>query len=417
VHAQSCIIIHEKAPSSDARELAMADMMMDSSARDSTDIENASTAASQTKENDKSAYKSSVPPVISTLDIVKLASEILANLASLSEDDRSADDVDVNAMNDEDFDSMSVDSGSPSPSKLAQASLINDQVLYSLASSITILQQCLRSLIANVNSSALTNAFVEIMDSIDILASTTTNVVWNGNISEKAISDVIAVYMNLLDMSYEVVNNTAKSIDEEGKVIPIWPVHESINHAQLVHIVISTASSLSQAFMLLSKQISSYNEANIQDIAVLLMKGISLPVMEVAVASIEASSSLCISPQARLPTNITVVLTNCLIKRLNNSSAFSAEGRSNTISSLFVIDAIIMSLIDLHSGDEMDVYQVFEKFQVGMNLKTAIDRLSSIAREQASALSGSEKKKIKETVFNGKEFIKYKENFHAKLLR
>lgn len=381
---------------------------MDTSTRDSTDIENASTSASPFYKTSDTTSKISTA---NTLDIVRLASEIVANLASVGEDeDHSVDDDDI-IEDDNEFESMTEDIVS---SAEPQSNFINDLLLYRLTTSMTILHQCLGAMIENISVSGLTNAFVEIMDVIDTLASTITNVVCNGNISDTSKSDLMSVCMNLLDFSYDVVNNTAKSVDEQGIMIPLWPIHESVNHSHLVHVVISSASSLSQAFTVLSK-FAGINEANIQSIAILLMKGISLPIMEIALASIESTSSICTSQHIHMPTNIIAVLTNCLVKRLTNSSSFSAEGRSSAVCSLLILDAAIMSLIDLHSGDEIEVYHVFQKMNVSSNLLTAVDKLFNGLREQGNALLGREKKKIKESIYNGREFIKYKEEFNTKL--
>ena len=90
---------------------------------------------------------------------------------------------------------------------------------------------------------------------------------------------------------------------------------------------------------------------------VLLLRCLTVPVLEICRPCVEAVGSLADAPE--LTVELVAVLTNGLIHRLQDPKAVSSAPGDAT---LLITDACVGALIDLHSSDNAEILSCFLRF-------------------------------------------------------
>lgn len=357
-----------------------------------------------------------------------MASELIANIfAQLS------DDVDVDDADDMDDDEMEIDdaisedesvscvdvsiNASKNSSLQVQSLsflLTNFQVADRLANVISMISHPLLKIVKEISIDIpITSSFILILEVVDTIVMTATNVLLANLETPQSNESIVLVFMDLLDFMYDAVANTLKSKDSEGNELPLWPVHSSVDRMQLVRCITATASSTSEAIREICGRLKLSPEYS-RKLALLLVKGVTSPVMEIALPCLEA---IALVPLESINVDIFSIYTNCTIRRMMNPACISIQDSSSTICFLYIIDTAIMTLIDLHSSDNLDYFDVFQRLGSKIQLQSSLEILKTKVKEQASQFSKANIGRFKDTISNGKRFLKYKDDFAKSILK
>ena len=92
----------------------------------------------------------------------------------------------------------------------------------------------------------------------------------------------------------------------------------------------------------------------------LLLRCISVPILEICRPCIEAIGSL--AEASELTIDLIAVLTNGLIHRVQDPKAVYSAPSELKDASILVTDACVGAIIDLHSSDNMEILSCFQRF-------------------------------------------------------
>lgn len=347
---------------------------------------------------------------------IQLASELLANLASslqmdseesLVSDDDESDETIANDMDIADSSPNGENKFEETQLEL-QELIVSKNVLNELTSTITAIFQPMLEIVNNLPKQSITNSLIYLLDAVDTVTMAATNIICTNSFDIRNIESTIVIFLDLADFIFDAVNNTCKSVDAEGNHSQIWPIHSTVNYSSLLGCVNATAISISQTLTSLSSYTNQSSEY-FQRFSLILMKGVMLPVMEVSVACIESIGRISVHHQ--LLQNINAVFTNCILRRMDQPSSVSCEGKSRELCPIYVVDACVMAIIDLHSSDDIGYFKVYQSFETNRKLSSSLNILKAKLKEPLPGSVKSEKRKFRETLSNGFRFIKYKDEF------
>jgi len=108
------------------------------------------------------------------------------------------------------------------------------------------------------------------------------------------------------------------------------------------------------------------------------------------------------------------ILTQTLLQRLSDPGAIvskenSIDTRTKLVdASTMVMEGCISSIIDLHSSDDLEIYQVFYNLQTLNILKETTGIFRNKLKGESNTMEKTEVQRCKETLLNLTRFIKYK---------
>lgn len=164
-------------------------------------------------------------------------------------------------------------------------------------------------------------------------------------------------------------------------------------------------------------------DEELRDICGHLLRWIQCPQLEVVIAVVATINLLASSTEQKFPANLHALLTNALVNRATNPSAFSVDSssaqtnRTDNVhrSSMLVMDMCCNALIDLHSSDDADYLASFVKMNIGQKMLQVQQELAQrYGVYKVKLLAEEDKEKIEETLLNITNFLQYKHSHISK---
>jgi hypothetical protein len=263
----------------------------------------------------------------------------------------------------------------------------------------------------------------------------------------------LPVILEHLTALLEYVNNTTASLDESTKsgkseviywtfflifvlislplltAVEVWRAKEEEDLLTLKSSIITQASAaldiLAQFLSHVALQANPsqhlivMTEEDMKNVAVHLLRWISLPQLEIVFSAVNVMTLLANfeEKQQLIPIQVMMLLTNGLLNRLAAPSAYAIESDKNLNkslnvkrSTLLVMDSIMDALMDLHSSDELSYHSMFMKLKSLDKLKAALYDFHQRYQQMIGHLDPDDRDKLEETAGNLTSFIEYKEN-------
>lgn len=175
--------------------------------------------------------------------------------------------------------------------------------------------------------------------------------------------------------------------------------------------------------------LSGLREDEVKDVVTLVLRWLQCPHLEIIVSVVTCVSYLATSSSsdgssnegssagARLPVSYHSLLSNALINRAMQPSAFSLDASQGNLSrndnvhrsSMLVMDVCVNALIDLHAGDDVDYLNAFAKMGLGgklLSVQMELNQSWEVYRKKI--LSPEDEEKVQETLENLTNFLSYK---------
>jgi hypothetical protein len=236
----------------------------------------------------------------------------------------------------------------------------------------------------------------------------------------------------------EALDNTTPSMDASSrKAIEGWMTAEEEDLLPLKSSIISQCVAYFDVLTVLvshsaqalptSGCIWLISEEQLRSCAILLVQWLSAPQLEVCVAVLTTVASVSKEQWCgsnAFPVALLGVLTNALINRLRQPTAFSAsssrEGNdgSTTVTlnknqnvqraSILLMDAIFNSLIDLHSSDHLSYHDLYQRLSLSTALGQQRDQLVQKVQSNIFLLNESEREQVEDTLTNIDGLLEYK---------
>lgn len=287
--------------------------------------------------------------------------------------------------------------------------VVKSNMLQTLSASAVAVMDVLVEIVKNVESQPLHQGFAELVQTLDRLLAASINATMIAGLVTRAVDPIVLEnFLRVLEFLVNALLNTSRSADSDGSVRQPWPVDGYSESRSIPLMVIGAASTASNLITALSK-VCNLPGSFIQRISLVLVQSISVPVLEVAMSNVESVGG--IATLADYGPSICAVLTNCLLRRLAEPASYSVEGVPLEQCPVLLMDACINSLIDLHSGDDTDIFNVYVRMDTQTKIASALNNFQM--KLQSCSLSKLNARKFKETLSNGRRFLKYKQQFKS----
>jgi hypothetical protein len=216
-------------------------------------------------------------------------------------------------------------------------------------------------------------------------------------------------------------------------------VDQGVTESAFRRSLLSATSALIDYLALLGKHCTTHatqpgdaavllTEEQLKNLAVVLVKGSGFPNVEVAVCSALAMGALgqrdfairegSGNQAGLLSPVLNALLTNALLRRLEDPSAYSCETAQQDKQlrllegSMQLMDSCFNAIIDLHTSDDPAQFSNYLKLQCAAKLQQRGEHFTShLGSAAASKLDSCDLEKFSETLENLESFIQYKAGF------
>jgi hypothetical protein len=338
------------------------------------------------------------------IEVVKTASEFISNAAALR---KSGEEEEQQS------EAERVCSSSSYVMDIEKLTQSSDSINYLLSAMVQQFE-LLKGLV--LKQIPINDSSISLLEAMDRSSTAIANIL--GAISDEAtstaMSDIDTRMDNLVAIGEFLLEGATKTtvyVDDKGdRRDGLWPVEDHIDYSIAMNGFVSACSVTLDILSILSDR-RMFSQEKFKGISTFLCRALSSSNHDILSKTV--GSIISIGSQELLPTMLHALLTNSLLRRMSNPTSFRIALTGGVVdTTIITAGSCIEGVIDLHSGDDLEVLAHFIKFnaieklgECRKNIHHDFERLSSKELEDSGELAH-----LGEVLDNIDPFVEYKLN-------